>query len=111
MEQEFYPLCAVPVVPRGTGIRFLHPKEQYDVDEFVDVIWFIIGLCSGYFSSKYIAAKVAKEFQDIDNYAAESIIEDLAQLGVLVDSREAYRHFHQLSVNPMFFRSEEHTSE
>lgn len=104
MEQDFYPLCAVPVVPRGAGIRFLHPKEQYDVDEFVDVIWFILGLCSGYFTSKYIVDKVTKMFQEVDQPTAESIIEDLANLGVIVDSREAYRHFHQLSTNPMSFQ-------
>jgi len=104
MEQEFYPLCAVPVVPRGVGIRFLHPKEQYDVDEFVDVIWFILGLCSGYFTSKYIVNKVTKEFQEVDQSTAKSIIADLANLGVIIDSREAYQHFHQLSTNPMSFQ-------
>ncbi len=61
MDTEFYPLCVVPAVTHGQGIRFLHPKEQYDITKFVDVIWAILAHCNGYESETRIMQQLQKE--------------------------------------------------
>ncbi|HVX47966.1 MAG TPA: YcaO-like family protein [Candidatus Saccharimonadales bacterium] len=103
MKQEFYPLLVVPAVPHGAGIRFLHPKEQYDIDEFADVIWSILGQCNGYNVDEQIVKYVIKEHEDVDKETVAAIIEDLTKLGIILDSRNAYVHSHQLGINPMFY--------
>lgn len=104
MKREFFPLSVVPAVPQGLGIRFLHPKTQYDITVMTSVIWAILAETSGYQSAGTIAKKVTKQFPDeVTTKTVEAILQDLRSLGVIVDSREAFKHLHELSMNPMFF--------
>lgn len=103
MQDEIYPLCIAQAVPRGAGIRFLHPKEQYDIDGHAELIWNILEHCSGYEPLSIIVKKTAKALPTTSPSTVEAVLQDLLALGVLVDSREAYRHFHTLSSNPMYY--------
>ena len=103
MKQEFYPLSVVPAVPRGEGIRFLHPKTQYDITVFTPVVWAILSETNGYQTAKTVVSKVAKQFPEVSTDTITAIINDLRSLGVLADSREAFTRLHELSMNPMRF--------
>ncbi len=104
MKREFFPLSVVPAVPQGLGIRFLHPQAQYDITALTPVVWAVLAETSGYQSAGAIAKKVTKQFPDeVTTETVEAILQDLRILGVVVDSREAFKHLHELSTNPMFF--------
>lgn len=103
MDKELFPLVVVPSVPHGAGIRFLHPKQQYDIDNYVEELWKILAQCSGHVSAKKIATSIAKQFSDLTEQMVLDLIEELRSMGVVVDSREAHKHFHQLTENPMYF--------
>lgn len=104
MKREFFPLSVVPAVPQGSGIRFLHPKSQYDITVLTPVVWAVLAEANGYQSVEAIAKKVVKQFPDeVDAETVEAILRDLRTLGVIVDSRQAFTHLHELSMNPMFF--------
>jgi thiazole/oxazole-forming peptide maturase SagD family component len=104
VKREFFPLSVVPAVPQGSGIRFLHPKSQYDITTLTAVVWAVLAETNGYQSADAITKKVAKRFPDESSpETVEAILRDLRSLGVVVDSREAFKHLHELSMNPMFF--------
>lgn len=103
MKREFFPLSVVSAVPQGSGIRFLHPKTQYDITVLTPVVWALLAEANGYQSADVIISKVAKLFPDVSTETAEAILQDLGMLGVIVDSREVFKHLHELSMNPMFF--------
>ncbi|MGH7196702.1 MAG: YcaO-like family protein [Candidatus Saccharimonadales bacterium] len=105
MKTEFRPLCVVPAVPNDEGIRFLHLKQQYDISNFVEVVWSILAKCNGYVSEAYVAEQVCMQYP-VNREAIHAIINDLQQLGILVDSREVFKHFHAFTANPsVFFRA------
>lgn len=104
MKQEFFPLSVVPAVPQGSGIRFLHPKTQYDITVLTPVVWAVLAEANGYQSADVIARKIAWRFSDeVTAKTVDAILQDLRALGVVVDSRKAFSHLHELSMNPMFF--------
>ena len=103
MNNDYLPLCIVQAVPHGKGIRFMHPKAQYDITVYIDAIWAIISECNGRNPMKSVISKVKKNVESIDDNTIYSIINDLSSLGVIVDSREAYQYFHQFTNNPTYF--------
>lgn len=105
MDRKQFPLLVVPAVPNGAGIRFLHSRERYDIDEYVDEIWHLLSLCSGHWSTQEICAKVAKEYPKLTAADVQNILDDLMSLGVLIDSRHAFMRQHSLECNPMPFIS------
>lgn len=104
MKQEFFPISVVPAVPQGSGIRFLHPNSQYDITVLTPVVWAILAEANGYQDAGVIAKKVTGKFPDeVDAETVNAILQDLRTLGVITDSREAFKHLHELSVNPMSY--------
>lgn len=99
MKTTLHPLCVVTAVSVQTGIKFLHPKTQYEVDVYVDEIWAIIAESNGYQSR----AAIIKKLGQFDSELLGSIIDDLFEIGVLIDSRDYANHFHSFSNNPMYF--------
>ncbi|HWV47139.1 MAG TPA: YcaO-like family protein [Nitrospira sp.] len=99
MKQLFFPLCVATPVPTQSGIRFLHSRTQYDIDNYVDEIWAVLAECNGYQSIDGIVKKL-KQF---DDEILRGIIEELTSIGVLIESREIALHFHQFSNNPMLY--------
>ncbi len=103
MKQEFYPVCVVPAVPNGEGIRFLHRKTQYDIDVCVEEIWALLAECNGYESSDVVIKRARKRAPDASEQIMYAILEDLRKLEVVVDSRQIFAHFHHLTSNPMHY--------
>ena len=103
MTKDFYPLSVVAAVPRGEGIRFLHPKTQYDISAYTPVVWAVLSETNGYQTVDTIVAKVARQFPDLTREDIGMIIEDLRTLGVIEDSRATYRTFHESSMHPLRF--------
>jgi len=99
MKRLFFPLCVATPVPTQTGIRFLHPRTQYDVNNYVDEIWAILAECNGYQSIDDIVKKLKR----FDEKILRGVIEELKGIGVLIESREIAMHFHQFSNNPMLY--------
>jgi thiazole/oxazole-forming peptide maturase SagD family component len=99
MKTTLHPLCVVTAVPVETGIKFLHPKTQYEVDVYVDEIWAIIAESNGY----QTRIDIVKKLKQFDPEVLEVIIDDLLEIGVLIDSRDYARHFHGFTTNPMYF--------
>lgn len=102
LEKGFQPLCVIPAVPDpdGTGIRFLHPEAQYVIAEFADEVWAILAQCDGHQKVAVVLSRAHKQVPHESRATLASILEDLCELGVVVDSRNAFRHFHFLSSNP-----------
>lgn len=99
MNITLHPLCVATAVPVQTGIRFLHPKAQYEIDVYVDEIWAIIAESNGYQSRPAIV----KKLDQFDPELVNAIIDDLLEIGVLIDSRDYASHFHGFTNNPMYF--------
>lgn len=99
MQEHFFPLCVVTPVPTKTGIRFLHPRTQYDIDNYTDEIWAFIAECNGYQTVESIIKKLGQ----FDATILLGIFEELKSIEVLIESREYAKYFHKFSINPMFY--------
>ncbi|MGH7196357.1 MAG: YcaO-like family protein [Candidatus Saccharimonadales bacterium] len=100
------PLWVIPAVSTEKGIKFLHDTTQYEIKSHVDTIWTILEECNGHQSIKQVVRRSAKRVGHASADLLQGIVDDLLKLGILVDGREAYRHFHRLSSNPMpYFRN------
>lgn len=101
------PLDHQPVVVAATAtsdgvIEFRTRTERITVDNDSEVINEILRLCDG----RNTVAKIAKKIAKLANVSAEyirAVIQDLAVIEVLVDSREYAVHAHKLGNNPMYY--------
>jgi thiazole/oxazole-forming peptide maturase SagD family component len=84
---------------------------MYDVSNHVNVIWTILEQCNGYQSARLIFKKVLKSFPELDRPLVNAVLDDLRGLGVIVDSRECYRHFHDLTNYPARYNRKLSSSE
>lgn len=85
----------------NNGIRFFRQDKQLDIDgEIVSTLWQLFALFDGYRDLNDIA-KITKF--DV-NYIKEIIL-DLESERIVNDSREQYKHFHEISnYPPRYFR-------
>ena len=97
------PLLVVPAIPKDDGIKFVLPsREVFLGSEVASSTWAILELCNGQNSTDMIASRL----RDIDENFVKGLLSDLGSLGIVIDSREVYKHFHAISANPMAYPSD-----
>ena len=93
---QLFPILVVPAVPIERGIRFLHQTKQFDIKgEISKDVWQVLSFCNGYVNIEGIA-----EMSKLKLDYVEAIISDLKTMEVVVDSREQYLRFHNISNYP-----------
>lgn len=96
------PILAVPAVPTTGGIKFILPTQEILLGkEFDGIAWATLALCNGINTVDAIASQLG----DYDTESVTGLLKDLETLGVVVDSRQLYKRFHEVSSNPMVFAS------
>lgn len=96
ISDDFKPLLVCPAVPHNGGIRFLLPSTQIDISKkFSSAVWEIIEMSNGQSDISYIFSRSKFPKEQII-----SIISDLVSLGIMTDSREIYKLFHNISSSP-----------
>lgn len=97
------PLLVVPAISKDDRIKFILPEREIVLDQDVtSTAWAILDLCNGINTVDTIVAELA----DVDEAFIVGFLNDLNTLGVVVDSRKVYEHFHALSSNPMVYSSD-----
>lgn len=94
---DFLPIQVVPAVPKSDGgIRFLHSSNQIDIDaNLAKSVWKILEHSNGYRDVPTIAKLLEMEEGFINE-----VLSDLVLLGIVVDSRKQFLHFHRISNYP-----------
>jgi thiazole/oxazole-forming peptide maturase SagD family component len=101
MNDSYYPISAVPATPNVNGIHFQPPRSRgFTVRNHVDLIWSILAECNGCKSAKAIIVATHQKFPAADVDLIEAIADRLSRIGVLVDVREAWKPFHDLTCRP-----------
>jgi|GEM_PF-3032844 len=96
MDDNFLPILVVPAVPTENGLRFLRKDTQLDIDgQTSKIVWQILAYCNGYNTPEQIAKGSNLELQLV-----KDVLLDLSSVKVIFDSREQFRHFHDISSNP-----------
>jgi len=96
MDDNFLPILVVPAVPIENGLRFLRRDTQLDIDgQTSKIVWQILAYCNGYNTPEQIAKGSNLELQLV-----KDVLLDLSSIKVIFDSREQFRHFHDISSNP-----------
>ncbi len=97
------PLLVVPAIPVESRIKFILPTQEIVLErEITSNAWAILGLCNGLNS----VDAISEELTEIDDGFIVGFLNDLISLGVVVDSRKVYEHFHAISSNPMAYSSD-----
>lgn len=97
--ENMHPLWVVPGVRRGRSMVFLGPDQEIVIGSFIEHIERLLYLCNGRISREAIIRRLPRE--DRDTYSL--ILDDLIDLGIVIDSREAYQQFHRQTLNPQTF--------
>lgn len=96
------PLLVVPAIPHNGGVKFILPTQEVVLgEEFGIAAWAILALCNGVNTMDAIA----DELDDYEKTFIIGFLNDLEILGVILDSRQLYKRFHEVSSNPMIFSS------
>lgn len=103
--ETYRPLVVVGGIPVNNGIRFAHPMQTITIDSHIELVWEILKLSDGHTEMSKIAQKASKSI-GVDRQTAEAVVDDLTTLEVLVDSRRAYKFFHNLGNNLTMFASD-----
>lgn len=95
-------LIALPIAKNG-GIKFLLPERQIELGaEVAEKAWAILEHCNGINTIDSIAEVV----DSVDAVFVKGFLNDLLTLGIVIDSRQYYKHFHAVSSNPMIYSSD-----
>lgn len=95
MRKDYMPILVVTPVSCEGGMKFLHENGQIEIDSGdTEELWQILEHCNGYNTIAIIA-----QLSGIDIKEIEETIETLVELGLVVDVREQYSHFHAISSN------------
>lgn len=94
---SFLPIQVVPAVPKNDGgIRFLHSSGQIDITpSLAKSVWKILEYSNGYRDVATIA-----ELSKMEEKFVNEVLSDLILLGIVVDSRKQFIHFHKISNYP-----------
>lgn len=103
--ETYRPFVVVGGIPVNNGIRFVHPLQTITIDSHIELVWEILKLSDGHTEAGKIAQK-ASELIGVDRQLVEAVIDDLTTLEVLVDSRRAYKFFHNLGNNLTMFATD-----
>lgn len=96
MDINFVPILVVPAVPYKNGIRFLHQKNQIDLaPEMANKVWEVLSYANGYNNISTII-----ELSKLPEMEVLEIFTELNDMGLVVDSRYQFMHFHHISNYP-----------
>ena len=96
------PLLVVPAISKEDRIKFILPKQEIVLEkEVTQVAWKVLELCNGLNTVEWISSKIT----GVENEFVVGFINDLNSLGIVIDSRRVYEHFHAISSNPMIYQS------
>lgn len=94
-------LIAIPIAKNG-GVKFLLPGQQIELGaEVAERAWAILEHCNGINT----VGSIIEIVNNIEAAFIEGFLLDLQTLGVVIDSRQYYKHFHSISSNPMVYPS------
>lgn len=97
------PLLAVPAISKNGGVKFILPSQEIILGEdTASEAWAILELCNGINTVDFIV----EQLSEIDKDFVRGFLNDLESLGIVVDSRKYYKHFHAISSNPMIYSSD-----
>jgi thiazole/oxazole-forming peptide maturase SagD family component len=97
------PLLVVPAIPKEGGIKFIMPRSVFSLDEDIALqSWTILEFCNGVNTIDDITEQLKDR---IDPVFISGFLSDLNSLGIIVDSRRIYMHFHAISGNPTVYGS------
>jgi len=100
---DIRPLLIATPIAKNEGIKFLLPGRQIELGaDVAEKAWEILEHCNGINSVDAIVETVTT----IDASFVEGFLYDLRTLGVIIDSRQYYKHFHAISSNPMAYSSD-----
>ena len=101
MHINFIPILVVPAVPFEGGIRFLHRKNQIDINpNMAEVVWKILSFCNGYNEVSLIVKSTGFPEDEV-----LEILSELEEMELIVDSRYQFMHFHRISNYPTSINS------
>lgn len=101
MHINFIPILVVPAVPFEGGIRFLHRKNQIDINpNMAEVVWKILSFCNGYNEISFIVKSTGFPEDEV-----LEILSELEEMELVVDSRHQFMHFHRISNYPTTINS------
>lgn len=116
---DFQPIIVMPCVVEKAYIKFLGPDQEYIIrnnDLNASILREMVNYCNGNLTIKSISDLVFKSGKikpiwedgiDVSDSVIRcrtfSIIEDLVEIGAVVDSREQYKHFHKTTIYPTTF--------
>ena len=97
---NFFPFQIIRAIPFGDGLSFLKQEHRVNIKdkELAKIVWNILEFCDGEKNISMIA-----ELSGINIDIVEQCINDLRTLGVVVDSRELFKCFHDVSNFPAPF--------
>lgn len=100
MMNEFFPYQIVRAVPYENGLCFLKQDKRVSIKnkDMADIVWKILEFCDG----KNDISKIA-ELTEVGVETTKKYIDDLRHLGVVMDSRELFMYFHDISNFPAPF--------
>lgn len=96
--KEYCPLAVLSGVPTSNGIEFQHPMQKMTKSSYTEIVWSVIRHCDGLTKHEAVVKRVVKATGESSELVT-MIIDDLASLEVLIDSRMAYRYYHKLGDN------------
>lgn len=101
VDGDYRPILVLPCTMSKKKVKFLGPDKMHVVDgKWAKFTKKVIKFCNGSFSIADIAENLRIEKTDI----IEQIIV-LDRLGVVVDSREQYKHFNRVDSYPTYFET------
>lgn len=97
---DFFPYQVVRAIPHGDGLSFLKQEHKINIEDkaMANTVWKILEFCDGEKSISKIS-----ELAQIDIRTTEKCIKDLQTLGIVTDSRELFKCFHDISNFPALF--------
>ena len=98
---DYFPVLVMPGIPDGEDIIFNSIEEKIIVSDDSGIIWEILAKCNGYNSITSIVKLTRTDLKE----HAENILLDLIDIGIIVDSRHLYAHFHKITSNPPSYNS------
>lgn len=95
VREDFMPVTVVAAVPFYDEMKFLCADGQIEIDaQDATEVWQVLEHCNGYNNVPMIAKLTGMKTKDITD-----ILETLVELGLVMDVREQYMHFHKISNN------------
>ena len=102
LHPDTYPLVVAYGFLNGSNFTFITPGTETTIEEVNEIILALLPECNGYRTRKEVAGIVTSKTH-LRKDAIEEVIDVLFDCNILVEARQLYKVFHDLSANPMPF--------